>query len=56
MSDISPNWYDLTTIDCRSKDAASNRDIVAKKMSLSQIEKAQEVASRSIKQNFKNCD
>ena len=34
----------------------SSRDDIAKKMTPAQIEKAQEAASRCIKQNFKNCD
>ena len=38
------------------KNAESNRDIVAKKMSQTQIEKAQEMARRCQSSNFKNCD
>ena len=38
------------------KTARSNRDIVAKKMSQTQIEKAQEMARRCQSSNFKNCD
>ena len=49
-------WFNIAAIDGSSKDAASNRDRIAKKMTPAQIEKAQEAASRCIKQNFKNCD
>ena len=38
------------------KNAESSRDIVAKKMSQTQIEKAQEMARRCQSSNFKNCD
>ena len=48
-------WYNIAAID-GDADAIKNRDIVTKKMSSSQIEKAQEAASKCIKQNFKNCD
>ena len=37
------------------KNAESNRDIVAKKMSQTQIEKAQEMARLCMKSNIKNC-
>ena len=36
--------------------ARDERDDLAKKMTPAQIEKAQEAATRCIKQNFKNCD
>ena len=36
--------------------AESNRDKVAKKMTQTQIEKAQEMARLCMKTNFKNCD
>ena len=48
-------WFNITAID-GDADAIKNRDDVAKKMTSAQIEKAQEAASRCIKQNFKNCD
>ena len=49
-------WFNIAAIDGSSKNAASNRDIVAKKMTPAQIAEAQKAASRCIKQNFKNCD
>jgi hypothetical protein len=49
-------WYNIAAIDGSSKEAASNREDIAKKMTPAQIEKAQEAATRCIKQNFKNCD
>ena len=48
-------WLNIAAID-GDADAIKNRDIVAKLMIPAQIEKAQEAASRCIKQNFKNCD
>ena len=48
-------WWNIAAIEGRV-DAIKNRDIVAKEMTTAQIEKAQEAASRCIKQNFKNCD
>jgi TPR repeat protein len=48
-------WWNIAAIE-GNVDAIWNRDFVAKKMSSTQIEKAQEAASRCIKQNFKNCD
>ena len=38
------------------KNAEANLDIVAKKMSPTQIEKAQEMARLCMKTNYKNCD
>lgn len=49
-------WYNIAAIDGSSKEAASNREDIAQKMTSAQIEKAQEAASRCIKKNFKNCD
>ena len=49
-------WFNIAAIDGSSKNAAPNRVNVATKMTPAQIEKAQEAASRCIKQNFKNCD
>ena len=48
-------WFNIAAIDGKS-DAIKSRDDLAKKMTPAQIEKAQEAASRCIKQNFKNCD
>ena len=48
-------WWNIAAIDGVA-DAIKNRDIVAKNIPPAQIEKAQEAASRCIKQNFKNCD
>ena len=49
-------WWNIATIDRGSENATLYRDDIAKKMTAAQIEKAQEAASRCIKQNFKNCD
>ena len=48
-------WWNIAAID-GDADAIKNRDIITKKMTPAQIEKAQESATRCIKQNFKNCD
>ena len=48
-------WLNIAAID-GDADAIKNREIVAKLMTPAQIEKAQESATRCIKQNFKNCD
>ena len=48
-------WWNIAAID-GSVYAIWVRDFVAKKMTPAQIEKAQEAATRCIKQNFKNCD
>ena len=50
-------WYNIAAISVISTNAAAKRDIVAKKMTPDQIEKAQEAEENFwIKQNFKNCD
>ena len=48
-------WLIKAAIDRNSR-TAGYCDIIAEKMTPAQIEKAQEAASRCIKQNFKNCD
>ena len=48
-------WFNVSAIDGNTE-AIRARDAVAKLMTPAQIEKAQEEASRCIKQNFKNCD
>ena len=48
-------WLNIAAIDGNSR-TTGYRDIIAEKMTPAQIEKAQEAASRCIKQNFKNCD
>ena len=48
-------WWNIAAID-GDADAIKNRDMVTKLMTPAQIEKAQEAASKCIKQNFKNCD
>ena len=48
-------WFNI----CASsgdKNAVSNRDKVAKKITPTQIEKAQEMATRCQSSNYKNCD
>mgnify|MGYP006132023767 CR=1 FL=1 len=47
-------WFNIVA-SSRRKQAAKNRDKVAKKMSSSQIEKAQDLARQCIKEKYKNC-
>ena len=48
-------WFNISA-SSGGENAQSNRDIVGKKMTQTQIEKAQEVARRCQSSNFKNCD
>ena len=48
-------WWNISA-SSGDKNAESNRDKAAKKMSQTQIEKAQEMARLCMKTNFKNCD
>ena len=48
-------WLNISAMAGNEK-AKTARDIVAKKMSQTQIEKAQEMARLCMKTNFKNCD
>ena len=48
-------WWSISA-SSGDKNAESNRDKVAKKMTQTQIEKAQEMARRCQSSNFKNCD
>ena len=48
-------WWNIAALNGDAEEI-NNRDFVAKKMTPAQIEKAQEAASRCIKQNLKNCD
>ena len=48
-------WLNISAMAGNEK-AKTARDIVAKKMSQTQIEKAQEMARRCQSSNFKNCD
>ena len=48
-------WLNISASSC-DKNAEANLDIVAKKMTPTQIEKAQEMARRCQSSNFKNCD
>ena len=48
-------WFNLGAIS-GDKDATSKRDIVSKKMTPSQIERAQDMARKCQASNFKQCD
>ena len=48
-------WYNISAIDGTTKQAAKNRDQVAAKMTPDAIAKAQELASKCIAKNYKNC-
>ena len=47
-------WFNIAASQ-GDKDATKNRDIVAKRMNTSQIEKAQKLASECEKKNYKGC-
>jgi len=47
-------WWNIAASQ-ENKDASGNRDIVAKKMTPSQIEKAQELARECVAKNYKDC-
>ena len=49
-------WFNLGAIPGYSADAASNRDIVASRMTPSQIERAQDMARNCQASNFRDCD
>ena len=49
-------WYNLGAISGDSRNASSNRDDIAKKMTPSQIERAQDLASKCQASKFKKCD
>ena len=48
-------WYNIAAIDGSIKQAAPNRDQIAKYMTPAQIARAQELASQCIAQKFRNC-
>ena len=47
-------WYNLAAIS-GDKDAVTNRDIVAKRMTPSQLEKAQDLARECVRKKYKGC-
>jgi len=47
-------WWNISASQ-GDKDATKNRDNLAKKMTLSQIEKAQELARECVAKNYKDC-
>ena len=48
-------WYNIAAISGKSKNASKNRDIVAKRMSSSQIETAQKLARECVRKKYKGC-
>ena len=48
-------WWNIAASSGKSKNASKNRDIVAKKMTTSQREKAQDLARECVKKNYKGC-
>ena len=49
-------WYNLGAISGDSRNASSNRDDIAKRMTPSQIERAQDLARKCQASKFKKCD
>jgi TPR repeat protein len=48
-------WINIASIPGESKNASKNRDIVAKKMSSSQLEKAQKLARECVRKKYNGC-
>jgi len=48
-------WFNVAASSGESKNASKNRDIVAKRMTPSQIETAQKLARECVKKNYKGC-
>ena len=48
-------WLNIAASSGESKNASKNRDIVAKRMTPSQLEKAQNLARECIRKNYKGC-
>ena len=48
-------WFNIAASSGESKKASKNRDIVAKRMTPSQIETAQKLARECVKKNYKGC-
>ena len=48
-------WFNIAASSGRSERASKNRDIIAKRMSSSQIEKAQKLARECVHQKYKGC-
>jgi len=48
-------WFNIAAISGESKNASKNRDIVAGKMTPSQLEKAQDLARECVRKKFKGC-
>ena len=49
-------WYNIAASSGNTEHAAENRDIIAQKMTPAQIAQAQELATRCMKSNYKDCD
>jgi TPR repeat protein len=48
-------WYNIASISGKSKNASKNREIVAKRMTPKQIEKAQNLARECVRKKYKGC-
>ena len=48
-------WYNIAAISEESKTASKNRDILAKEMTPSQLEKAQDLARECVRKKYKGC-
>ena len=48
-------WYNIAAMSGESKNASKNRDIVAKRMTPSQLEKAQDLARECVAKDYKGC-
>ena len=48
-------WYNIAAISGKSKNASKNRDLLAKEMTPSQLEKAQDLARECVRKKYKGC-
>jgi len=48
-------WFNIASISGESKNASKNRDIIAKRMTPSQIETAQKLARECVRKKYKGC-
>jgi hypothetical protein len=48
-------WFNIAASSGENKKASKNRDIVAKRMTTSQIETAQKLSREYLKKNYKGC-
>jgi TPR repeat protein len=48
-------WYNIAAISGKNKNASKNRDLLAKEMTPSQLEKAHDLARECVRKKYKGC-